>query len=86
MSQAVLFALDALHDHLDELTASIDAAHFSDRRVQLRHLARQEGTIRSCIALLEQLPSLLEQLPIAQDHLPANDGEGLHRRPLPEAG
>ena len=79
MSQAVLFALDALHDHLQELTTSIDAAHFNDRRVQLRNLSRQEGTIRACITLLEQLP-------IAQDHLLANDGEGLHRGPLAQAG
>ena len=79
MSQAILFALDALHDHLQELTASIDAAHFNDRRVQLRNLSKQEGTIRSCIALLESLP-------IAQDLVPASDDAGLHRRPQQKAG
>jgi len=79
MSQAISFALDALHNHLDKLTVSIDAAHFSDTKVQLRTLAKQEGIIRSCIALLEQLP-------IAQDRVPARNGARVYRRPQQKAG
>jgi hypothetical protein len=78
MSQAISFALEALHAHLDKLTVSIDAAHFSDKRVQLRTLAKQEGIIRSCIALLEQLP-------IAQDRVPARNGARVYRRPQQKA-
>ena len=78
MSQAILFAIDALHDHLQELTANIDKNHFADRRVQLRNLSRKEGAIRACIAILESIAP-------ATDTLSSDDGEGLHSRPQQEA-
>ena len=73
MSQAILFAIDALNDHLDELASSIDAAHFADRRVQLRNLSKQEGAIRACLSILESITP-------TQDNLSASNGEGLHCR------
>lgn len=79
MTQAILFALDALKDELDELTTTIDKAHFNDRRVQLRTLSKREGVIRSCISLLEGLA------PTA-DNFPAYDRSWLHRGSQQKAG
>jgi hypothetical protein len=79
MSQAVLFALDALKDELDNLHQKSNSAIFEHRPVTHGNLRYTEGAIRAAIAILESITP-------APDHLPANDGEGLHRGPLAQAG
>ena len=79
MSQAVLFALDALKDELDDLHQKSNSAIFEHRPVTHGNLRYTEGAIRAAIAILESITP-------APDHLPAGDGPRVHRGPLPAVG
>ena len=79
MSQAILFAIDALKDELDDLHQKSNSAVFEHRPVTHGNLRYAEGAIRACLSILESITP-------AQDNLSASNGEGLHCRSQQKAG
>ena len=72
MSQAILFALDALRDELDDLHQKSNSAIFEHRPVRHGDLRHKEAIVKACITLLSGIT-------ITPHPLPVSNGKGVHR-------